>query len=110
MFFYNKGRKAQVLIARRSGGRSVLSDIQGQAGRDSEQPDLDVGVPVHCSRVRLEDLSWSLPTQTMMWFYDDSMILAWMILRIGQEMPFLMHIFYLSQLFFLFYTGANTNS
>jgi len=42
----------------RSGSKSrcpIPGDIQCQAGQSSEQPDLAVGVPVHC-RVGLDDL------------------------------------------------------
>ena len=40
----------------RGGGYPILGDIQGQARPGSEQPDLAVGVPVHCRGVRLDDL------------------------------------------------------
>jgi len=42
--------------ARSCGGSPVPGDIQGQAAPGSEQPDLVVGVPVHCSGDGLGDL------------------------------------------------------
>jgi len=42
------GSEALAQVAQRSCGFSVLEDIQGQAGRGSEHPDVAVGVPVHC--------------------------------------------------------------
>jgi len=33
-----------------------LGDVQGQAGPGSEQPDVAVGVPVHCRGFGLDDL------------------------------------------------------
>ena len=47
---------AQEQIAQRAGGSPVPGGIQGQAGPSSEQPDLAVGVPVHCRGVGLDDL------------------------------------------------------
>jgi len=35
-------------VAQRSGGCPIPEDIQSQAGWGSEQPDVAVGVPVHC--------------------------------------------------------------
>ena len=34
---------------------TVSENTQGQGGWDSEQPDLAVGVPVHCRGVGLDD-------------------------------------------------------
>ena len=46
------------------GGRCLIpGDIQGQAGQGSEQPDVAVGVPVHCRRVVPDGLYGSLPNQ-----------------------------------------------
>jgi len=39
--------------AQRGGGYPVPGAIQGQARRGSEQPDLAVGVPVHCRGIGL---------------------------------------------------------
>jgi len=36
--------------------KSMLGDIQGQAGQGSAQPDLAVDVPVHCRGAALDDL------------------------------------------------------
>ena len=49
--------------ARSCGGSPVPGDIQGQAAPGSEQPDLVVDVPVHCSGDGLGDLYRPLPTQ-----------------------------------------------
>jgi len=38
------------------GGCSVPGNIRSQAGLGSQQPDLDVGVPVHCQGVELDGL------------------------------------------------------
>ena len=43
------------LVAQRGGGNPIPEDTQGQAGPGSEQPDLAVGVPVHCRGARLYD-------------------------------------------------------
>jgi len=43
-------------IAQRGGGWPIPGDIQYQAGLGSEQPDLAVGVPVHCSGIGLDNL------------------------------------------------------
>ena len=42
--FYDKGSEALAQVAKRGGGCLILGDTQGQAGRDSEQPDVAVGV------------------------------------------------------------------
>lgn len=39
------------VVAQRGGGSPVPGDIQDQAAWGSEQPDLVVGVPVHCREV-----------------------------------------------------------
>ena len=54
--FYNQGGEALEQAAQRGGGCLVLGDIQGQAGPDSWQLDLAVGVPVHCQEVGRDDL------------------------------------------------------
>ena len=43
-------------VAQRGDGCPVPGDTQDQTGWGSEQPDLTVGVPVHCRGVGLEDL------------------------------------------------------
>ena len=43
-------------VAQIGGGCPILGDIQGQAGRGSEQHDLAVGVPAHWREVGLDDL------------------------------------------------------
>ena len=37
-------------------GYPIPGNTQGQVGRGSEQPDLAVGVPVHCREVGPDDL------------------------------------------------------
>jgi len=53
---YNEGGEARAQVAQRDGGSPVLRDTQDQAARGSEQPNLAVGVPVHCRGVGLDDL------------------------------------------------------
>lgn len=53
---YNQGGEALGQAAQRGGGYLILGDTQGQAARDSEQPDLTISVPVHCSVVGLDGL------------------------------------------------------
>ena len=53
---YNEGGEALAQVAQRDGGSPVLRDTQDQAARGSEQPNLAVGVPVHCRGVGLDDL------------------------------------------------------
>ena len=52
---YNEGGEAWAQVAQRDGGSPVLRDTQDQAARGSEQPNLAVGVPVHCRGVGLDD-------------------------------------------------------
>ena len=52
--FYFKGCEAVAQVVQRDGGCPGLGDTQGQVGRGSEHPDLDVGVPVHCRGVGLD--------------------------------------------------------
>lgn len=40
----------------RGGEFPIAGDIQGQAGKGSEQPDRSVCVPVHCRGARLDDI------------------------------------------------------
>ena len=51
MFFYSKGSEALEQVAQRGGRCPVSGDILGQAGWGSEQPDLAVGIPVHCGEL-----------------------------------------------------------
>ena len=53
---YNEGGEARAQVAQRDGGSPVLRDTQDQAGWGSEQPNLAVGVPVHCRGVGLDGL------------------------------------------------------
>ena len=46
--------------------KSVPAEIQDQAGWGSEQPDLAVGVPVHCRRAGLNDPYGSSATQIVL--------------------------------------------
>ena len=63
---HEKGSEALERITQRCNGCPVLGDIQGEVGQGSEQPDIDVGVSVHCRGVELDDLQRSLPTQTIL--------------------------------------------
>ena len=55
-FFYHKGGEALAQVAQRGGGCPVPADAQGEAGRGSEQPDVAVGILVHCKGVGLDGL------------------------------------------------------
>ena len=55
-FFYSKGGEALEYVAQISGGCPILGDIVCQAEWGSEQPDLAVGVPVHCRGVGLNGI------------------------------------------------------
>jgi len=59
MFSYNKGSETLEQVVQGSDGCRIPGDIPGQAGWGSEQPDLDVGVPVHCRGVGLSGLQRS---------------------------------------------------
>ena len=54
--FYSKGGEALAQVAQRGGGCPIPGDTQGQAGWDSEQSYLAVGVPVHCRGVGSDGL------------------------------------------------------
>ena len=56
VFFYSKDGEELEQVAQRCVRYPVHADIQGQAGWDSEQCDLAVGVPVHCRGVGIDDL------------------------------------------------------
>jgi len=47
-FFYDKGSETLGQVAQRSGECPLPGNIQCQAGRGSEQPDLAEDVPAHC--------------------------------------------------------------
>ena len=49
--FRGKGSKVLKWIAQIDGGRPVPEDIQGRDGWGSEQSDLAVAVPAHCSGI-----------------------------------------------------------
>jgi len=51
--FHNKGSKALAQVTLRGGGWPIPGYIEGQAGWGSEQPDVAVGILVHCRRVEL---------------------------------------------------------
>jgi len=57
-------------LAQRGGRCPIPGNIQGQVGWGSEQPDVVEDVPAHCSGVGLHNVSRSLPTQTILSFYD----------------------------------------
>jgi len=48
--FYNECGEALAQVVQRGGECLIPGDIQSQAGQGSEQPDVAVGVPVHCRR------------------------------------------------------------
>ena len=52
--FYTKGSEALKQVVKRA--CPVPGDIQCQAGPGSEQPNLAIGVPVHCRGLGLDDL------------------------------------------------------
>lgn len=45
--FYSDNVEALEWVAQRGGGRPMPGDIQGQAGRRSEHPEVAVGVPIY---------------------------------------------------------------
>lgn len=55
MFSHYKNDEALAQVAQRVGHCPILGDIQGQVGQ-AEQPDLAVGISVHCKGVLLFDL------------------------------------------------------
>lgn len=66
---YDKGSEAWAQVTQRGGRSLILGDIPGHVAQGSEFPDLAVGVPVHCSRVGLDDLKRCLPAQMILWFF-----------------------------------------
>lgn len=64
-FFYNRGSKVLAQDAQKDGGCHVSGDIQNQSGWGFEQPDVALGIPVHCRGVGLDGL-WSLPTHKVL--------------------------------------------
>lgn len=48
----------------------VPENFQGQAGQDFEQPDRVQNSRGHCSEAGVDDLQRSLPSQTILRFYD----------------------------------------
>jgi len=64
--FYNEGDETLEWVSQRGGRCPIPSNIQGQVGRGSEQPDLVEDVPAHCRGVGLDDLERSLPTETIL--------------------------------------------
>ena len=55
-FFYDEGGETLEQVAQTGDRCPMHGNIQGQAGQGSEQPDLVVDVPGHCSGVGLDDL------------------------------------------------------
>ena len=53
-------------LPRRGSGGPIPRNVQGQVGWGSEQPGLVEDVPAHCRGVGLDDLSRSLPTQSIL--------------------------------------------
>ena len=54
--FYNEGGETLAWVGRTGGRCPIPGNIQGQAGRGSEQPDLVEDVPAQCRGVGLDDL------------------------------------------------------
>jgi len=54
--FYSEGGETLEQVAQRGARCLTAGNIQGQAGRGSEQPDLLVDVPAHCRGVGHDDL------------------------------------------------------
>jgi len=54
--FYSEGGETLEQVAQRSGRCPIPGNIQAQAGRGSEQPDLVGGVPVYCRSAGQDDL------------------------------------------------------
>ena len=54
--FHSTSGEPLAQFAQRGGGCPISGDIQVQAGWGSEQPDVAVGVPVHCRGVGLGDI------------------------------------------------------
>ena len=52
----DKGSEALQQVARSDGGCPIPGDIRGQIGSDSEQPDVAIGISVHCRGVGLDGL------------------------------------------------------
>ena len=55
-FFYDEGGETLEQVAQGGCTCPITGNIQGQAGRGSEQPDLVEDVPAHCRGVGLDDL------------------------------------------------------
>jgi len=53
-------------VAQRGGRCPIPGNVQGQAGRGSEQHDLVGDVPAQCRGVGLDGRSRSLPSQTVL--------------------------------------------
>ena len=53
---YAEGGETLEQVAQRGGRCAIPGNIQGQAGRGFEQPDLVEDVPAHCRGVGLDDL------------------------------------------------------
>ena len=69
--FYNDSGETLEQVARRGSGSPIPANIQGQAGWSSEQRGLVEDVPGHCRGGGLEDLSRSLPIQSILRFYKE---------------------------------------
>jgi len=55
-FFYSEDGDTLAQVAQRGSGGPIPGNIQGQAGRVSEQPALAEDVPAYCREVGLDDL------------------------------------------------------
>ena len=76
LFLNNNGGEELEQVALRCGGCPIPGDIKSHPGLDCRQPELTASVPAHCREVGLYDLYGSLPTQTMILQYYDSMFRA----------------------------------
>ena len=54
--FYAEGGETLARVAQRGGRCPIPGNIQGKAGRGSEQPDWVVDVPAYCRMVGLDGL------------------------------------------------------
>jgi len=68
--FCSEGVETLEQVARRGSGGPIPGHIQGQVGRDFEQPDLVEDVPAHLREAGLDDFQRSVPTQSILRFYD----------------------------------------
>ena len=76
---HHEGGETLEQVAQRSCGCPLPGSVQGQVGRSSEQTGLVEDVPAHGRRVGTRWSLRSLPTQTILWWFYDS--LMWCYLK-----------------------------